>query len=160
MTQHKFEPSDSVEVEEVTENRKPASIPSSRRLLNLQAGDRRGLARAFQALVGRPPEVAYELALETLEQLGFSRHENGFSHPLAPDRLVAFNLPEQDKTSPDPEAAALKWAIRHFREIEFYLPYISLTAKRQRKQAAHAGLKRQLPPEPDYDEDGFLTSEL
>lgn len=153
MTQHR-------EVEEVNQNQKPAPIQSPRRLLNLQAGDRRGLARAFQALVGRPPEVAHELALETLQQLGFSRHENGFSHPLAPDRLVVFNLPEQDKTNADPETVALKWAIRHFREIEFYLPYISLTAKRQRKQAANAGLKRQLPPEPDYDEDGFLTNEL
>jgi hypothetical protein len=60
-------------------------------------------------------------------------------------------VPTPDKTV---EELALAFAVIHFPEMEFFLPYILARAK---YQAAHRqnGVAP-LGPEPEYDEDGFL----
>jgi hypothetical protein len=142
-------------------NESAKNLPKTpgRPLLNLQAGDRRGLARAFQALIGRPaapvpPEAAnYAPVLEVLHAIGFTETPQGLTHPLAPDRFVKLTLPTLNPL--DPEEAALRWALTHFREVEFYLPFISLQSARQ-KRLAKSGKRPPRTPEPDYDDDGFL----
>jgi hypothetical protein len=137
-----------------------ASEAQRRPLLNLGSGDRRGLERAFQALVGpaNSPEAA---ALEVLRRLGFLRYEQGeavlLSHPLAPDRRVPFLLAEPIPAEFEAESWALEFAAHHFPEMEFYLPYISLRAARQKRLTVQSGPVRRLSPEPEYDEDGFLS---
>ncbi len=152
-----------------TRSPKPASTPAPRSLLNLGGGDRRGLQRAFQALVGRagiaeapadPLETHLVQVLQLLQSLGFVLHSTpgdppALSHPLAPDRRIALVLSSPET---DPEATALAWATRNFPEMEFYLPFIILRATRQ-KRLAGAGPTRPRPPEPEYDEDGFLADQ-
>ncbi len=151
----------------MTEKRVVKAGESSRRpLLNLGGGDRAGLERAFQLLVRRTTDQTADPRLvETLEllgKLGFVRHEQdgviSLSHPLAPDRRVAFDLTDAgfSKTA-DSEELALDFAVRHFPEMEFYLPFISLRATRYKRLNPRSGPTRLLPPEPEYDEDGFLA---
>ena len=143
-------------------------LPGSRPLLNLGGGDKLGLEKAFQALVGNnspkaaptPPDtqasdpyLAQVLAI--LHRLGFQADTQGqapaeLTHPLAPDRWVRY-LPPASATA-DPESWALDWAARHFPEMEFYLPYISRRAVRAKRPTG-----KPTTPEPEYDEDGFLA---
>lgn len=143
----------------MTERRtaKPTEL-ATRPLLNLGAGDQRGLERAFQTLVGRPaadPRAAQ--ALKVLYGLGFGPPSDDpgpeLSHPLVPERKLAFKL-ASPSAAKDPETLALEWAQKYFPEMEFYLPYISLRSARQKRLAQTS---RALPPEPEYDEDGFLA---
>lgn len=145
----------------MTEKRLLKATEAQRRpLLNLGGGDRRGLERAFQALVG-PANSPEAQTLEVLRRLGFIRHEQGeevlLSHPLASDRRVPFKLGEPVPAGFEAETWGLEFAAHHFPEMEFYLPYISLRATRQKRLAAQSGPARRLSPEPEYDEDGFLT---
>ena len=144
---------------------KPAT-PGSRSLLNLGSGDKSGLEKAFQALIGkiRPkaaPPAAQPAEPDTPEQVLAILFSLGFqaagpdkpallTHPLAPERRV--NCPASASATPDLEAWALDWAVRHFPEIEFYLPYISRRAVRARRSTG-----RPTTPEPEYDDDGFLA---
>lgn len=145
---------------------KPVS-PGSRPLLNLGGGDKSGLEKAFQALVGkiRPKTVAPAVApppeppvnstevFNVLQSIGFEPCGAALTHPLAPDRLVKCQPPV---ATADPEGWALDWAARHFPEMEFYLPYIS----RRFSRAKHPGEQptgRPTTPEPEYDDDGFLA---
>jgi hypothetical protein len=137
-------------------------LSGSRPLLNLGGGDKTGLEKAFQALVGSPsprvaplpdPQLAQVLAI--LQSLGFQ--SNGpqqepvrLTHPLAPDRFLPCQPPTGAAT--DPEIWALDWAARHFPEMEFYLPYISRRAARTKRPTG-----RPTTPEPEYDADGFLA---
>ncbi len=156
---------------------KPTEL-GRRSLLNLGSGDPRGLARAFQALVGPPRSTPPALdprrgpVLETLQRLGFVRHDQNesiqLSHPLTDDRTIIFILPEAKSPPPTDlttltdlaEELALEFAVKHFPEMDFYLPYISLRANRTKRLTAQSGLPRRLAPEPEYDEDGFLTGEI
>jgi hypothetical protein len=143
-------------------------MPSSRPLLNLESGDKSGLAKALQALVGVSPKGSPAAAkspaapqaaqaLEILKGLGFQtvpghHHPPTLTHPLAPDRRAGF-LPPAEPFEPDPWA--LDWANRHFPEMDFYLPYIMRRAALAKKQPGPNG--RPTTPEPDYDDDGFLA---
>ena len=145
---------------------KPVS-PGSRPLLNLGGGDKSGLEKAFQALVGKirpkaaapasaPPPTAPAKPNEVfnvLQSIGFEQTGEALTHPLAPDRLVKCQPPA---AAADPEGWALDWAARNFPETEFYLPYISRRANRARLATGRpAG--RPTTPEPEYDDDGFLA---
>lgn len=137
---------------------------SRKPLLDMNAGSNPKLARAFQKLVGtgqpaklQSPQSQYERAfLLCLKDLDFiyNPQSNKLVHPLAPDRTIA--LPAIPEKSDEPaELAALNFAVANWSELEFYLPYITLRAKllatiRKNNKG------RPLPPEPDYDEDGFL----
>ena len=144
----------------MTERRVPKPLPENpnRSLLNLGGGDRRGLERAFQTLVGRgqPPRLDPTPILKVLHSLDFVIHpiEGGLlvSHPLAPERQVRCEI----EAGRDPQEWVLAWAGRHFPEMEFYLPYISLRASRARKLTG-GNRNRPMTPEPEYDEDGFLA---
>ena len=142
-------------------------MPSSRPLLNLESGDKSGLAKAFQALVGNsqksPPASKPQAnhpqavrALEILKNLGFQalpgHQPPAFTHPLAPDRPAECQPPGE---SFDPESWALDWAARHFPEMDFYLPFIMRRAALSKKSQPATG--RPTTPEPDYDDDGFLA---
>lgn len=143
-------------------------MPSSRPLLNLESGDKSGLAKAFQALVGNsqkaPPAPKPQAggglqtarALEILKSLGFQplpgHQPPAFTHPLAPDRPAACQPPGD---AVDPERWALDWAARHFPEMDFYLPFIMRRAALSKKSQPANG--RPTTPEPDYDDDGFLA---
>ena len=142
-------------------------MPLSRPLLNLGGGDKSGLAKAFQALVGGKPKPApppgkpfagpqFALALEVLTGLGFQilpgTNPPGLTHPLAPDRRTSCRLAAETF---DPESWALDWAARNFPEMEFYLPFIIRRAVLSRKNQPANG--RPTTPEPEYDDDGFLA---
>ncbi len=153
----------------MTERRVPKPLTEQstpgRSLLNLAGGDRRGLERAFQTLVGRSKPAAparpANLApfLEVLHKLGFSTEQQANSllltHSLAAGRQFSLQV----EGDPDPETWTLSWVTRYVPEIEFYLPYISLRANHARRMAAplQPGQRRPLTPEPEYDEDGFLA---
>ncbi|HEX2914590.1 MAG TPA: hypothetical protein VH186_27560 [Chloroflexia bacterium] len=138
----------------------------SRQLLNLNNGNRQGLERAFQALIGRStspvataPHSDPRLTEveKVLRGLGFFlyKEDNGevyLSHPLATERRVLLQLPASVQPF-EAEGWCLNFAARHFPEMEFYLPYISLRAARQKRP----GGSRVLTPEPEYDDDGFLA---
>ncbi|MBN9387166.1 MAG: hypothetical protein J0I20_03865 [Chloroflexi bacterium] len=140
--------------------------PSSRPLLNLKGGDKPGLAKALQALVGVSPEGTpattfpdgqqIAQALEILKGLGFqSAQDEGhlaFTHPLAQDRSAVCQPPAEPF---EPESWTLDWAARHFPEMDFYLPFIMRRAALAKKQPGANG--RPTTPEPDYDDDGFLA---
>jgi hypothetical protein len=136
---------------------------ASRPLLNLGGGDKSGLAKAFQALVGgkrKEPSPAagpqFAQALEVLTGLGFQIRPGttppGLAHPLAPDRHRTCQPPAGPF---DPESWALDWATRNFPEMEFYLPFILRCAALSRKSQPTDG--RPNTPEPEYDDDGFLA---
>jgi hypothetical protein len=153
--------------------RSPKSLISNLRpLLNLGGGDKPGLQKVLQALMGvRPAKAAppvpapapavpvaepqADQTLAILHSLGFEPAGPGqtpvlLTHHLAPERQVAYQPPTG--TAHDPESVALDWAARHFPEMEFYLPYISRRAARTRRPTG-----RPTTPEPEYDEDGFLA---
>ena len=137
-------------------------LPGSRPLLNLGGGDKSGLEKAFQALVGKSspaaapspdpksadPQLVQVLVI--LQSLGFETTgpDGELTHPLAPERRVRC-LPPPDA---DPESRALDWAARHFPEMDLYLPYISRRAVRAKRPTG-----RPTTPEPEYDADGFLA---
>ncbi len=135
-----------------------------RPLLDLESGNRPGLQRAMQHLVGRkaaPDALAInEAVLQILTGLGFEIASQAdvqpvrLTHPFAEGRMVALELPPSSGKSP--ESLALEFAAAHFPEMEYYLPYITARA---RYQAALKKNRRPAPlgPEPDYDEDGFLA---
>ncbi len=137
-------------------------IPGSRPLLNLGGGDKLGLQKAFQALVGvpspnptPPPDPRLAQARAVLQSLGFEANRSPqepdwLTHPLAPDRFFPCQPPTN--AAYDPESWALDWAARHFPEMEFYLPYISHRAARTKRPTG-----RPTTPEPEYDADGFLA---
>ncbi len=144
-----------------------SGIPASRPLLNLGGGDKSGLAKAFQALVGgkrkEPPPTEnsttgpqFTRTLEVLTGLGFQSLPGPtppqFTHLLAPGRKVTCQPP----TGPfDPESWTLDWAARNFPEMEFFLPFILRRAALSPKSQRPNGLP--LTPEPEYDDDGFLA---
>lgn len=141
-------------------------MPASRPLLNLASGDKSGLAKAFQALVGNTPgspsaakfleDSRFAQALEILSGLGFQilpdRTPPELTHPLAPDRPTICQPPAEIY---DPESWALDWAARAFPEMDFYLPFIVRRAAWSKKNSDPTG--RPTTPEPDYDDDGFLA---
>jgi hypothetical protein len=64
--------------------------------------------------------------------------------------------PESEPTD-EPVEAALHFALSQLPELEFYLPYISLRVRLAK--AARRNGSQALPPEPDYDVDGFLVAQ-
>jgi hypothetical protein len=145
-------------------------MSSSRPLLNLAGGDKSGLAKALQALVGVSPQGSPAAmspagpqaaqALEILKGLGFQtvpgRKPLALTHPLAPSRPTVCQPPAEPQGKPfEPESWALDWAARHFPEMDFYLPFIMRRAALSKKQQSANG--RPTTPEPDYDDDGFLA---
>lgn len=127
----------------------------------MSGGNNPRLTRAFQKLVGagQPAKTqsSYERAfLACLKNLDFiyNAQFNTLVHPLAPDRVLKLP-PLTEKNNELPESAALHYAVKHWPELEFYLPYITLQAKLA-AATRKIGKGRSLPPEPEYDEDGFL----
>lgn len=136
--------------------------PGRKPMLNLRGDGSTKLARAFQKLVGSsttpPLNNAARRFLNTLTEVGFSLNPQGriLSHPTAPALTLAFPY-LSELQSDTPELAALQFAISNLPELGFYLPYITTRAK-----ILGAGRSNQsggLPPEPEYDEDGFLSDE-
>ncbi len=144
------------------DNNKP-----TRSLLNLENGNLRGLERVFETLIGRSrsePGGDQSLAeiinvLHSLDFLIVKRDKSVLilTHPLDPDRYISLPLQTDDDRQTDPEGWALAFAVHHFQELEFYLPYISHQAARAATATRLTGQHPFLSTEPDYDEDGFLT---
>lgn len=130
-----------------------------RSLLDLDSGNRRGLERAMQHLLGhrasRSQPSSDPAVLKLLGALGFevvSGDPPLLSHFLASGRVIALDLPASAVEAP--EGAILEFVAMHFPEMEFYLPYI--TTRARYLAAQKRGRPALLEPEPDYDEDGFL----
>ncbi len=155
------------------ENQPQTNRSSTRRLLDLQGGNRRGLERAMQHLLGRrpsrgggviepaPASALVEAALNILMPIGFevvSSSKPGqteITHPLAEGRVVALSLPES--AAINLEEATLDFALSRFPEMDFYLPFITTRARYLANHKKGQASGRFLEPEPEYDEDGFLS---
>lgn len=137
-----------------------------RALLDLESGNRPGLQRAMQHLLGHKARRgsasgSEQLVLKVLLALNFEVVAEGdgeeiqLTHPLTIGRLVKLTLPP-DISENSTEEVALDFALKHFPEMDFYLPYITtraryVAARKKNQPAAPLG------PEPDYDEDGFIA---
>ncbi len=138
-----------------------------RPLLNLANGNQRGLERVFETLRGRSQsrfsdDQCLAEIINVLQSLDFSilkqdKFDLTVTHPLAPDRSVSLPLQTNDDRQTDPEGWTLAFALLHFQELEFYLPYISRRAARAVSTSRLTGQRPFNSSEPDYDKDGFLT---
>lgn len=128
---------------------------TSRLLLDLSGGDRRGLARAFQWLVGQSTPTSPTLAILQKLNFEFTPQEDStnllLSHGLVPERKTVLRLSQEPS---DPVGFVVSFVNEHFSEMSFYLPFITLRTAYQKQTVVVGGA---LPPEPDYDEDGFLS---
>jgi len=120
---------------------------------NLQSGDNDSrLERAFRTLVGsaRPQDFRRAQFKSALRELGFVWVEGKATNPATPGRSIS--LP--DSVVGDPLEEAISFITQNFPEVEFYLPFIISKARLLSRLKAGGSLE----PEPEYDEDGFLSS--
>jgi hypothetical protein len=120
---------------------------------NLQSGDTDSrLERAFRTLVGaaRPQDFRRAQFKAALRELGFAWVEGKATNPATTGRAI----PLPTSVEGDPLDEAFSFINQNFPEVEFYLPYITAKARLLKHLKAGGSLE----PEPEYDEDGFLSS--